>query len=185
MKKILLSLGAFVFLFSTAWSQDPMFEKEDKVLNLGIGLGSTLYSGSFYSSQIPPISASFEVGVVDEILEEGVIGVGGYIAYASYKWEYTDWGYKYTDFILGARGTFHYPFIDNLDTYTGLVLGYEIVSSKEIGNINPFYDYNTSSGGLVTSWFIGGRYYFSDNFAVLAELGYGITYLNLGVALKL
>ena len=35
------------------------------------------------------------------------------------------------------------------------------------------------------SWFVGARYYFTDKLAGMAELGYGITYLNLGVSLKL
>ncbi len=38
--------------------------------------------------------------------------------------------------------------------------------------------------GLVSSFFIGGRYYFSDSMAAMLELGYGVAYLNLGVAFK-
>ena len=29
-------------------------------------------------------------------------------------------------FIIGVRGSFHYPLVDKLDTYTGLALGYDI-----------------------------------------------------------
>jgi hypothetical protein len=164
-------------------AQESTFNKGDKVLNLGFGLGSTLYSGSYYKSQIPPLSASVEVGVVDKVLEKGVIGIGGYLGYSSYKYDYLGWGWKYSNIIIGARGLFHYPLVNKLDTYTGLLLGYNVASSKEFGT-SLGYNYNASSGGVVYAWFVGARYYFKDTFGVMAELGYGITYLNLGVALK-
>ena len=183
MKKIALLLLVVMFALTQLVAQEPTFEKGDKVLNIGIGLGSTLYTGSYYKSQIPPLSASFEVGVADNVLEKGVIGIGGYLGYSSYKYDYLGWGWKYSNIVIGARGNFHYPLVDKLDTYTGLLLGYNIASSKEFG-ISTGYDYSASSGGVVYAWFVGARYYFTDTFAVMAELGYGITYLNLGVALK-
>jgi hypothetical protein len=184
MKKFILTLAVAVIALTQMFAQESTFSKGDKVLNLGIGFGSGFYSGTYYSTSVPPISASFEVGVKDGVIEKGTIGVGGYVAYASHKWEYSGWGYKYNDLIIGARGTFHYPLVDKLDTYTGLVLGFNISTSKEYGNAIPGYDYNATSGGLVYAWIVGGRYYFSDNVAGMLELGVGIVYLNLGVALK-
>lgn len=187
MKKVLITLFvAFMALQLSA--QTNLLTKGEKVLNLGIGLGTSLYTGSGNTSSVPPVSASFEVGVKDDVLDIGSIGIGGYIGYAAWKWEYAGWGdtwgWKYSDLIIGARGNFHYPFVEKLDTYAGLLVGAEIVSSKEIGTIDPLYNYDATSGGLIYSIFLGGRYYFTDNFAAMAELGYGISYLNLGVALK-
>jgi hypothetical protein len=184
MKKLLLSLFVIVFSLTQLLAQESTFKQGDKVLNLGIGFGSTFYSGSYYKAGIPPISASLEFGVKDGVLDKGSIGIGGYLGYSSHKWEYSGWGWKYTNIILGVRGVFHYPLVNKLDTYTGLLLGYNIATSKEFGNSVPGYNYSASAGGVAYSWFVGGRYYFSDSFAVMLELGYGITYLNLGVALK-
>jgi hypothetical protein len=184
MKKLILLAVAVVFSLTQMLAQESTFSKGDKVLNLGIGFGSGFYSGTYYKTSVPPISASFEVGVKDGVIDKGSIGVGGYFAYASHKWEYSGWGWKYTDLIIGARGTFHYPLVNKLDTYTGLVLGYHVASSKEFGNSIPGYDYSASAGGMIYSWFVGGRYYFSEKFGAMAELGVGIVYLNLGVALK-
>ncbi|MCB9024666.1 MAG: hypothetical protein H6542_08910 [Lentimicrobiaceae bacterium] len=92
---------------------------------------------------------------------------------------------QHVNLIIGARGSFHYPLIDKLDTYTGLMIGMNIVSAKETGDIDPLYNYSASSSGVIWSWYAGGRYYFSDKFAAMAEIGYGIAWLNLGVALKL
>ena len=178
MKKFWILLVVVAFSFTQLFAQEPTFVKSDRVLNLGIGLGASYYA-SYYSSQTPALSASFEVGIVDNILEKGVIGVGGYVGFSSSK--YANY-WKTSNFIIGARGSFHYPLVDKLDTYTGLLLGYNIASTK-------YYDpylggFNASSSRLASAWFIGGRYYFSDAFAVMAEFGYGISYLTLGVSLK-
>jgi hypothetical protein len=183
MKKIFVILLLSVFSLPLLTAQESLFNVGDKVVNVGIGFGSTLYSGSFYSSTVPPVSISFEKGFKDGVLEKGTIGIGGYLGYSSYKWESFGWGWKYTSFIIGARGTLHYPLVDKIDTYAGVLLGYNIRSSKEFGTtvgIEP-----SSSSGPVFSGFVGGRYYFTDKFAGMAELGYGITWLNIGLGIKL
>ena len=182
MKKLLFTLFIMLMGYGFIYGQENIFNIEDKVLNFGIGLGSTLYTGTYYKTGVPPLSVSFEKGIVDEILEKGVIGVGGYLGYSSNKWEYMNWGYRYSRIIIAARGALHYPLIENLDTYTGILLGYQIVNAKNIGTVNPLFNYNVSSSGVIGSWFVGARYYFSGDWAAMAELGYGITYLNLGVA---
>jgi hypothetical protein len=182
MKKSVLLLVVAVFTFTQLIAQESTFAKGDKVLNLGIGFGSGYYTGLYYKTTVPPISASFEVGVKDGILEKGSIGIGGYIGYSAHKWDFSNTYYaKVSDLYIGARGSFHYPLVNKLDTYTGLLLGYRVNSYNETGTGTNF---DASSSGVVYSWYIGGRYYFSDKFAAMAELGIGITYLNLGIALK-
>lgn len=184
MKKQLLIVLAFVVMGLSSNAQNT-FNKGDKVLNLGLGLGNTLYTGSNYTSSFPPVSASFEVGVKDELFDDkSSLGIGGYLGYTGAKWEYMDWGWDYSSIIVGARGALHYQLIDRLDSYTGLMLGYNIVSSKMFGSGGLWDNYSTSASGITYSWFLGGRYYFSDNFAGLLELGYGISYVNIGIALK-
>jgi hypothetical protein len=160
-------------------AQDSPFKKGDKTINLGIGFGSSYYS-SYYTSHFPAISASFEVAVKDGIADKGSIGVGGYVGYSSAK--YANY-WKSTNFVIAARGSFHYPFINKLDTYTGLQLGYNIYSNK-------YYDtyageFNASSSGIGFAWFVGARYYFTNTFAGMVELGYGVAYFTLGVAIKI
>ena len=180
-KTALLILGA-IFIIAQASAQTPSFSRGDKVLNLGVGFGSTIYIGSYYKMQVPPVSASFEYGIVDGILEKASVGVGGYLGFSSYKYEYSGSGWKYSNIIIAGRGTFHYPFVEKLDTYAGVLLGYNIGSSKVFGT--PVGSDDISSG-LAYSGFVGARYYFKEKFGVMAELGYGITYINIGVAFKL
>ena len=184
MKKLILLFVAIAFSLTQIFAQESTANKGDKILNLGIGFGSGLYTGTYYKTSVPPISASFEAVIWDGIGGKGSIGLGGYVGYSSHKWEYSGWGWKYSNIYVGGRGAFHYPLVNKLDTYTGLTLGYNIATSSEYGNAVPGYDYNSSTGGLLYAWFVGARYYFSDSFGVMAELGVGIVYLNLGVAFK-
>jgi hypothetical protein len=183
-KHVFLLLAVFsVPLFGNA----QPFVVGDKVINVGLGIGSTLYSGVGYKGGLPPLSASFEYGVTE--LGPGVLGVGGYFGIASYKWEGTAGGYTYgfkeSNIIIGARGNYHYNFVEKLDTYAGLMLGYNIINGKETGDW-PFGSYySVNSSAFIWSFYIGGRYYVGEAFAVMAELGYGIAWLNIGVAFKL
>ena len=188
-QKFLLS---FLFVFAILFAQAQIVEKGDKILNLGLGLGTSLYSGSYISGTVPPLSASLEVIVNDDPFNDGngAIGIGGYLGYSAFKSKYTNsygtYGWKNSNIILGPRGYVHYNFLDNLDTYTGLLVGYWINSSSYYGTQGySGYSSGNNYGGLTWSWFIGGRYYFSDNLAAMLELGYGVAYLNIGVALKL
>ena len=185
MKKLFIAVSIALLGLPFVSGQESMFNVGDKVVNIGLGLGSTFYSGLYYKSTVPPLSISFEKGIVDEVFEKGVIGIGAYAGYSGYKYEFMDWGWRYTTFILGARGAFHYPVIEKLDTYSGLLIGYQIVSSKEFGTLGTGFNYSASGSHVTWSWFVGGRYYFSDNLGAFLELGYGITYLNLGLAIKL
>jgi hypothetical protein len=190
MKKLSLLLFVVFFLTTIGFGQESTFNKGDKVVNVGIGFGTTFYHGLYYKTSVPPVSISGEYGFKDGILDKGVIGLGGYIGYSANKWEYTGFGYdygtKYKNFILAARGVFHYPFIDKLDTYTGLMVGFRLQTQHDFGDWNTGGVSNTAAGsGPVFSWFAGARYYFTEKFAGMAEIGYGISYLNLGVAIKL
>ncbi|MBK6346747.1 MAG: hypothetical protein IPN08_09850 [Bacteroidales bacterium] len=185
MKKVVITLFAAILAFNLS-AQESTFEKGDKALNLGLGFGSFL-GASGYKTTIPPISASFEVGIIDGILDKATVGVGGYLGFAGSKdeipWFGDEYYVKYTYIVIGARGTFHYPLVDKLDTYGGVMLGYTIVSNST--NLpSTFGTYSYTANSFTPSFFVGGRYYFTDNFAAMAELGYGVALLNLGVALK-
>jgi hypothetical protein len=179
MKKLLFISLALILLITQLTAQKSTFNKGDKVLNLGLGLGATYYGG-YYTSRMPSLTGSFEVCVVDGLIEnKGSIGVGGYVGFSSAKYENY---YKTTNFVFGARGSFHYPLVEKLDTYTGLLLGYNIFSYNYYDSSTPPYTGSTS--GLASAWYIGARYYFNEKFSAMAELGYGVSVLTLGLGIK-
>lgn len=159
-----------------------MFKKGDAIVNASVGFGSVLFSGLGYATTIPPVAASVEYGVLDRVFDKGSVGIGGYLGYSAYKYEWYGSGSNYKNIIIGARGALHYPFIANLDTYTGLMAGFNLRSHSEFGSV-PI-GYSPSGSGPAWMWFLGGRYYFNKQFAALAEIGYGIAWLNIGIAYK-
>jgi hypothetical protein len=170
MKKLIL-LSVLIVAFIAAKAQDPLFVKGDKVVNLGIGLDN-------YAT----ISASGEYGIIDGIADKGTIGVG---AFAGYGFRILGMShYNYSRILAGVRGTFHYPFIDKLDTYGGLGIGLQYTHWSWDA---AYWGYSSSdnSVGLNAGFFLGARYYLSERLAAFAEAGYGLGYLTVGVAFKL
>ncbi|GAB2499162.1 hypothetical protein [Algoriphagus taiwanensis] len=184
-----LYLLTILFVWGTH-SSAQTFSKEDKVISLGVGIGSSL--GSFdYSSQIPALSLMYEQGIA-VVGETGVISLGGYIGYKSFSSSASSGGFtaesKWNYTIIGARGAFHFSQIpnDKLDVYGGLLISYNLLNYTYSDN-SGFSDGSSGSYGNSTglTLFGGARYYFSEQFAGFAEIGYGIAYLNLGLSVKL
>ncbi len=178
MKKI-LNLFIFVSIFSAA-ANAQNFDGKNIDLGLGIGLGSAYTYGN---SLIPPIFAQLDFGIADKI------SVGGTVGYASSKFGYTTYNWRYTYILIGARANYHWgkhlsALPESLDLYAGLNLGYYIV------NVN--YDGYTGGGfsdGVGNSVFfggqVGGRWFFKENLAAFAEVGAGIAYLKIGINFRL
>jgi hypothetical protein len=187
-KMILLSLVlAFMLPFFSLNAQTSTFKQGDLVFSAGLGIGATYgnYWGSYYKTSVPPIFISGDY-CLREDLGPGNLGVGGILAYSAYKYEPSpNWGYKYSTLFIGVRGTYHFTeLVDKMDLYGGITLGGKIVHDKGYGDFG-IYDYSTNGSSALVEIFAGARYYFSDNIGVMSELGYGIAWFKLGVAIKL
>lgn len=189
MKRKLLLLSLMCFLAVGLKAQD-VFSKGAIAVNATVGLGS--YSG--YSMGIPPLAVAVDVGVVDNLLgDNGSIGVGGYVGFATNSNTYNYYSNYYskstvTRMCFGVRGTFHYGFGDKIDTYAGLMLGLYTYRWKYKDNYYDDYlnlDYKQNSSSMAFSGYVGARYYFSSSMAFTAELGYGFTYISAGLTFKL
>jgi hypothetical protein len=194
MKKVVLSfcmLCVSILFAAQISAQTSTFTKGDQVAGIGIGIGGSLYSGFSYGSninRIPAISVFYENCIKDNLWDEkSSLGIGGVLgfAHAKYNSGRDNWGWKCTNFIIGFRGSLHYAFVDKLDTYTSLMLGFNAVTWKWTGDYYDGYGRGSAAGSSMHMlWNVGARYYFTDAFAAFAELGYGFAILNLGVALK-
>lgn len=166
------------------------FQKGTNILSAGVGLGSSIlsYSGA---SQTPALSLQYERGVWN-VGGPGVISLGGYVGYKGYSFSGGESNYTYSEdwhyTVVGVRSAYHYNGLDakKLDLYGGAMLAYNILS----------YSYSDNSGGtgiagsgsygstFGISLYLGARYFFAEHFAVGAELGYGVSYLSVGIAAK-
>jgi hypothetical protein len=190
MKKFIIGCCLFCFIAVHASAQIPTFLKDDNVVGVGVGFGGNIYVGKYYTNN-PSISVHYERCILDNLFDEkSFIGVGGVVGYTSstYKYPYGSsyWGWKYSSIIIGARAALHYAFVDKLDTYAGVILGFNIVSKKEIGT-HTDESKNITPSSPTSYLLAGARYYLTDNFAVFAEVcpGWNVfSIINLGVSLK-
>lgn len=171
-------------LIGMAAQAQETFSKGDNLVGVQLGIGDGLAISGTYENCVK--SGLFAT-------EKGSVGVGGYLGYLHYNntagGDYYGDVYKsewnYNNIIIGARGSLHYEFIDRLDSYAGLMLGYEIVNySNSVKGGGELISGELDSNGLAFSLHVGTRYYFTDNFAAGIEVGYGVAYANLGVAFK-
>lgn len=189
MKKSIFLVLAMLLGTSMIFAQP--FEKGAQAINVDIGFGNTGYMGTYYKGFVPSISGSYEYGIVEVPMGSeltGVVSVGGYLGWstATYAYWSSDIKRVYNNITFGARGNYHFIFHDKLDTYAGVWLGYRISNGKWKGDstIPPGWD-DVKSSSVVGGAYVGARWYFTDSFAVNAELGYLISILNLGITFKI
>lgn len=176
---LMLTLGSFAQVVS----------KGDHYATAFLGIGGTAYDSYNYGLLVPPVGAQYEVILTDEI-GIGHIGVSGTASYSARRYTGTFFDSMYHYLTIGARGMYHFnlgdyldePFFNDLDAYAGLFMGmnYRLETTTDT--------YYTHAGNRllpVADLIIGGRYYLSDNFAAMAELGFGVTFLSVGVTMKL
>lgn len=189
-KKFLLLVSVLCFLGISVNAQD-VFRKGDIVANAQVGFGT--YSG--YGIGFPPTSVSVDFGAFDDLIQgkNGSIGIGGYVGFANYRNKNVNNFITHKNRVMrmcfAARGSFHYQFVDNLDTYAGAMLGLYTYDQKYVvednnGNSVNITERHTSNAGFAHSLFVGARYYFSDSFGVNAEAGYGFTNIAIGITFK-
>lgn len=193
MKK--LSLLWIFILFSGLYSyaQEQNILKGNILINAGVGFGGTYGVSSVYTAQTPALGLSVDLGVLDGY-GPGTITAGLYFGYKSlsYRYNYDNnyyWEYQWQYLIGGFRATYYWTLKNkHFDLYGGALLSfmYEKFSEKynEPGYTSSYIN-DDSTSPLWLSVFGGARYNFNDRFAAYAELGYGISYLTLGLSIKL
>jgi opacity protein-like surface antigen len=162
--------------FAQAWynSYAPGIEGSKLFINAGIGFNILPYKMS-----LPPISASVEYG-----LSKIPLSVGAYFGITGYNEELTSISsYKGTRTGFGAKASYHFNFLKNLDPYVSLTLGW-LVWSEE----HTWGNSTTTKSDLSTFFYgfnVGTRYFFTKNIGAYVELGYSaVSVASAGLALK-
>lgn len=175
MKKLLFAaITVITFQMSNA-----QVEEGDSMINIGVGLSPTFYSGDGFEAGLPPIEASYEYMLKEKI------SVGGFAGFSTAEFRATgfDFGYDYTYILVGVLGNYHFTNSDKFNAYAGIKLGYTNVSVKEVGTAgNGFV---ADGSGILYGGQLGARYWVSESIGINAELGYGISLLRTGITFKL
>jgi hypothetical protein len=181
MKKLILLSVLAVAVAGGAFGQEwynsyaPGIEGSKFLINGGIGLGVLPYKMS-----LPPISASAEY-----VLAKIPLSVGAYFGITGYDEKLaSSFSYKGTLAGFGAKASYHFNFLQNLDPYVSLTLGW-LVYSQEVKS--PLTN-TTAKNDLSTFLYgfnLGTRYFFTKNIGAYVELGYSaVSVASLGLSLK-
>ena len=181
MKQITLVVALFAMVAVSANAQQGFAEKGTSIAKIGVG----------YAALGFPVEASYEKSIKNDFLgiKKFNLAGGGYLGYFGYKekvgaWAGEEYGWKYTNIIVGARAIGHYQFFEKIDTYTGIMLGYNIASLKFYGD-DTFNLDSPSAGGFAWAGMVGARYKFNKTTGIYVEGGAGIANLTVGIAFNL
>ncbi|TNE26932.1 MAG: hypothetical protein EP346_13490 [Bacteroidetes bacterium] len=158
------------------------FAEGQSDLNLGIGFVTFGLKGDV---TVPPVSISYEYGISDNI------GVGLFAVYTASSFDFgASFGVtgapeiQYTYGMFAARGSYHFKLLKGLDTYAGLMVGYNKVTvdydKDDFNGMSPSLDLS----GIIYGFHAGGRYHFTKNLGAFLEIGYGVSAVNLGLTAK-
>jgi hypothetical protein len=173
--------GAFAEWYD---SYAPGIDESMVFINAGVGFGF-----STYSMGIPPLSVSADFKLPISL----PITVGGMAALSTWGYSTGSGSYKidvtYTNIGFGVRGAYHFNFIENLDTYAGLTLGYVIQTADvKYGSAYGSGYKSTTYDGVpffLYGFNIGARYFFTNNIGAYLELGYsGLQVASIGLSVK-
>lgn len=201
MKKIILFVVGLILLSFITNAQGKSFDESSRLLNVGVGLGHNYYSfgrgNGYVHRNSPVISISYEQPLKEKI-GPGYLGVGGYLGFRSsssrYDYNYfaDNYYYKhvYRNFLVGARAAYHFDEInaEEWELYFGAIAGLRIQTYKYRTDYTgpDIYRHNRSNLGVgpALAGFVGARWYFTPKAAIFGEFGYGVSYITIGVTLK-
>lgn len=167
MKKLLFFVVAVSFAFAMN-AQTAVFDKGSVMFNAGIGIPSNY-------GFIPSVNFSGEVGVIPTG-DIGVVSFGGMaeFQFARYDLLWTD-DENFVRFYVGPRAAWHFLGLnsDVFDVYAGAGFGV---------TLNGKSDTFGSSVDIDPDVFAGGRWMFSGNMGLFAEVGYtGLSFAKFGI----
>ena len=187
--------GALVIALLAIGANAQTFEKGSSIVSAQLGVG-----GGFGQR------IAYEYSLMNLLDGKAAIGVGGSLNNRfktdSHKDKFGKWKTVEDWFTVTVNASFHYEFIDKLDTYVTLGIGggvdaaktkYKMSSDgkkeyKELYGEEPEVQSASASAsqgifGWVSS--LGARYYFNNNWAANAELGWtGAGYFAIGATYK-
>jgi hypothetical protein len=171
MKKV-IAIVTFVCLANLVNAQS--FQNKGNYLQ--VGFGAQVHT-------LGPLSIGYERGITG-LIGIGRFGVGGVIANEFY------YNPNYLNAVqnrttLMGRCAYHFDFdIEKMDVYAGAAVAIQFRGDNKDKTTGFIYGSNSARISPFPTVFGGIRYYFHEQFAVYAEIGYGLGYLNGGLVYR-
>jgi hypothetical protein len=189
---ICLVLLFFPGITSNAQSKgpmDPMLEGS-WLLNFGVGPGIRYYSG-YATGFGPGFQVACERGMWQ--LGPGVLSLGAelgmtYFWYSNYYNGDKVYTYHWMSIIPAVRASYHYGWkVKGLDTYGGIATGPRFLafSDKYYNGYEQYVSYSPGSVGFFFGTYVGASYFFNHVLGVNGELGYNVTWAQVGLTFKI
>jgi hypothetical protein len=164
MRTIKIALAVLAIAATTQLTQAQFNPFSDNTKMATVGIGVTGWG--------IPIFGRIEFPVYDNIT------VGGQLSFQTKGENFGSSSWRHTIFGLGARGSYHFNELaeldDKWDLYAGLGLGYYFWNTKLKDDDLGTFDYSGSgNGGFSIGLHVGGRYFVNDNIGINLELGGG------------
>ncbi len=169
--RVFWMLSALVIGVGTLTSQaEAQFAPKQRFLGAHVGLSGVGSAAAF--------------GVNGEVAYSDRIGIGAWVDTWSYSSSFVggDWSVRYI--ALAGTGAYHFPVKSNpkIDPFLGVAVGYFVVNtSTDVNGV----DYGGSGSRIFAGGFGGARYLFQPNLAGVARLGFGASYLTIGIDFKM
>lgn len=189
MKQLSLTIALFLGVVSSILAQPLTFEQQ----SIGISIGIPSMYDYGYTTQSPAVMAHYEYGLSDKI-GIGYIGFGGLLSIAGGKYDRQFLGEQlsndFSQTIIGPRAAYHFDMVDltgnkewnKLDVYGGAFIGLKFERKKYTDLDNKTFKDNSTK--LATDLFAGIRYAFTPNIGAFSELGFGVSYVSIGVSFR-
>jgi opacity protein-like surface antigen len=189
MRKIILTV-CFLGLFGAAYAQ--AFKINENRASFGVGLGwRDKKINNSNTTHFPSPNAIVERSILP-LEKVGFLSIGAQFGFHHGKHNNKTFNYEQSwtsiYFVPRVVWYFHDWFIEeaddfpsNIDLYAGIGIGFNFISHKRPENIDL-----EDNGGFNFGYhvFAGARYYFKPYASVFAELGYGLSFLNVGLTIR-
>jgi hypothetical protein len=164
-----VAVSALLLLPNSAAAQ---FGKNQTYLGAHVGLSGVGSAASY--------------GVNGEVAYNEHIGIGAWLDTWSYGYSYTTYSWNVRYIALAGTGAYHFPVKSEpkLDPFVGAAVGYYVVHASESSAFGNF-SYNGNGNRLFVGGFGGARWAFNPNLSGVARVGFGASYLTIGLDWKM
>ena len=193
MSRFFFTLALIAAAFTTQAQLKPVkLAKGDLEFSAGVGLISSFVAEGGRTI-VPPVNLRLDYYLSDNFTLGAFGGFSSTSSGRITRPNGTIDAYENDFYIFGIRATGVSNNLNNWHIYGGLQLAYstptvthtQITPEPKDGDVlSPRYS-NGAQNQLLYSGFVGARRYFSPTMAGFAELGYGVSILNVGLTVKL